>query len=51
MKCGLAKIERVFPHPNPLPEGEGTNSLLPPGEGLGMREHSEISHYSVGGNI
>lgn len=27
-----------FPHPNPLPEGEGAFSLLPPGEGQGMRE-------------
>jgi len=26
-----------IPHPSPLPEGEGTGSLLPLGEGLGMR--------------
>jgi len=26
-----------LPHPNPLPKGEGTDSLLPTGEGLGMR--------------
>ncbi|MCC7117655.1 MAG: DEAD/DEAH box helicase family protein [Anaerolineales bacterium] len=26
-----------LPHPNPLPKGEGTDSLLPVGEGLGMR--------------
>jgi Fe-S oxidoreductase len=27
------------PHPNPLPKGEGTASLLPSGEGSGMREN------------
>jgi len=28
-----------LPHPNPSPGGRGAlNSLLPPGEGLGMRE-------------
>jgi len=26
-----------FPHPGPLPKGEGVFSLLPEGEGLGMR--------------
>jgi hypothetical protein len=26
-----------FPHPGPLPKGEGAFSLLPEGEGLGMR--------------
>jgi FAD/FMN-containing dehydrogenase/Fe-S oxidoreductase len=29
---------RGAPHPNPLPRGEGTTSLRPPGEGSGMRE-------------
>jgi hypothetical protein len=29
--------DRFCPHPNPLPEGEGACSLLPLGEGLGMR--------------
>ncbi len=38
MKFLMRKIERVLPHPNPPPEGEGTSSLLPSGEGLGMRE-------------
>lgn len=28
---------KTFPSPNSLPNGEGFNSLLPVGEGLGMR--------------
>jgi sulfur-carrier protein len=27
----------ALPHPSPLPQGEGTDSLLPLGEGQGMR--------------
>jgi hypothetical protein len=38
MKFLTLEIERVFPHPNPPPKGEGMDSLLPLGEGLGMRD-------------
>jgi len=32
----------LFPHPNPSPGGRGAfSSLLPSGEGLGMREQRE----------
>jgi adenine-specific DNA-methyltransferase len=36
------------PHPNPLPQGEGTSSLLPPGQGPGMTEETlsvELDNY------
>jgi FAD/FMN-containing dehydrogenase/Fe-S oxidoreductase len=33
--------KRASPHPDPLPKGEGTTPLLPPGEGMGMREGAQ----------
>ena len=38
---GRAMRGYFTPHPNPLPRGEGTATLLPSGEGLGMRERLE----------